>query len=189
MLGRRLLLVGVCFVGLQAFGQAQKDPGQKQITRNPHGSLKIPCENCHSSLSWKPIRSIPEFDHDKTGYPLRGMHEKVPCTECHVKLVFTNVGQKCADCHADIHRGQFGANCASCGRAYSHRIPLAGLKCASQKRREELDLLLLRLWESGNPAPFAGFPSAAPFPQPSAPARRIKSPRYGYVRPLFRSGA
>ena len=29
-------------------------------------------------------------------------------------------------------------------------------------------LLLLRLWESGNPAWFAGFPSVAAFPQPLA---------------------
>src|SRR5690242_17804960 len=38
------------------------------------------------------------------------------------------------------------------GIALSHRIPLAGLKCVSEKRREELDLLLLRRWESGNRA-------------------------------------
>ena len=128
MLGRRLLVVGVCLVGLQAFGQVQKDPGQKLITRNPHGSLKIPCENCHSSLSWKPIRSIPEFGHDKTGYPLRGMHEKVQCTQCHVKLVFTNVGQKCADCHADIHRGQFGANCSSCHTVKGWKVSVAAIR-------------------------------------------------------------
>ena len=34
--------------------------------------------------------------------------------QCHIKLVFTNVGTKCADCHADIHRRQFGANCEQC---------------------------------------------------------------------------
>jgi hypothetical protein len=42
------------------------------------------------------------------------MHEKVSCTGCHVKPVFTDVGKNCANCHADIHRGQFGANCAQC---------------------------------------------------------------------------
>ncbi len=70
------------------------------------------------------------------------MHEKVLCTQCHVKLVFTNVGQKCADCHADIHRGQFGANCQSCHtvkgwhvsvtaiRDHQNRFPLIGAHAA-----------------------------------------------------------
>src|ERR1700704_1678313 len=87
---------------------------QKQSSRSPHGPLAIPCENCHTSTSWAPIRAVPEFNHDSTRYPLRGMHEKVYCTECHFKPVFTDVGKNCADCHADIHRRQFGANCAQC---------------------------------------------------------------------------
>src|ERR1700688_4884189 len=87
---------------------------QRQPRRSPHGALNIPCENCHTNTSWSPIRAVPEFNHDATGYPLRGMHEKVTCTGCHVKPVFTNVGKNCANCHADIHRGQFGANCAQC---------------------------------------------------------------------------
>jgi hypothetical protein len=87
---------------------------QRQPSRSPHGPLTIPCENCHTSTSWTPIRAIPEFNHDTTRYPLRGMHEKVSCTGCHMKPVFTDVGKNCADCHADIHRAQFGNNCARC---------------------------------------------------------------------------
>jgi len=30
------------------------------------------------------------------------------------------------------------------GRAYAHHIPLARLKCLSEKRRREMDLLLMR---------------------------------------------
>ena len=40
-----------------------------------------PCQECHTYTSWKPIRSNPEFNHDQTGYPLRGMHQKVGCTQ------------------------------------------------------------------------------------------------------------
>src|SRR5512146_636600 len=83
-------------------------------TRSPHGALNIPCQNCHTFSGWKPIRSVPEFDHSKTRYPLRGMHKSVACVECHTQPVFTNVGSKCADCHADIHRRQMGAQCESC---------------------------------------------------------------------------
>ena len=32
------------------------------------------------------------------------MHEKVSCTGCHTKPVFTDVAKNCSDCHADIHR-------------------------------------------------------------------------------------
>jgi NMD protein affecting ribosome stability and mRNA decay len=142
VLGRRLLQVGVFFLALQAFAQGPQRAAQKPGTHNPHGTLTIPCENCHTSLSWKPIRSIPEFDHDKTSYPLRGMHERVQCTQCHVKLVFANVGQNCSDCHADIHRARFGANCESCHtvkgwkvsvtaiRDHQNRFPLIGAHAA-----------------------------------------------------------
>jgi hypothetical protein len=87
---------------------------QRQPMRSPHGSLNIPCENCHTNTGWKPLRAVPEFNHDTTKYPLHGQHEKVYCSACHFKPVFTDVGKNCADCHADIHRRQFGANCAEC---------------------------------------------------------------------------
>lgn len=82
--------------------------------RSPHGPLNIPCQNCHTLSGWKPIRNVPEFDHNQTRFPLRGMHQGVSCTQCHTRPVFTNVGQKCADCHADIHKRQFGASCEQC---------------------------------------------------------------------------
>jgi hypothetical protein len=89
-------------------------PQQPTTTRSPHGALNVPCQNCHTSNGWKPIRAVPEFDHNQTSFPLRGMHVDVNCTQCHTKPVFSNVGNKCADCHADIHKRQFGANCAQC---------------------------------------------------------------------------
>ncbi|HEX7727518.1 MAG TPA: hypothetical protein VF392_00670 [Terracidiphilus sp.] len=124
--------------------QQSADPARPQVggpqakVTNPHGPISIPCQNCHSYTSWKPIRSNPEFNHDLTGYPLRGMHAKVPCTQCHSNLVFKKVGTQCSDCHADIHRRQFGANCQSCHsvkgwqvslkqiRDHQNRFPLIG---------------------------------------------------------------
>ena len=115
--------------------------------RSPHGPLNIPCQNCHTLSGWKPIRNVPEFDHNQTRFPLRGMHQGVTCTQCHTKPVFTNVGQKCADCHADIHKRQFGASCDQCHTVkgwqvsvqqinqHQNRFPLMGahaaLDCAS----------------------------------------------------------
>jgi NMD protein affecting ribosome stability and mRNA decay len=111
-------------------------------THSPHGSLNVACQNCHTLTGWKPIRGAPEFDHNQTRYPLRGMHENVACTQCHTKLVFTNVGHQCADCHADIHRRQFGANCEQCHTVkgwnvsvqqineHQNRFPLLGAHAA-----------------------------------------------------------
>jgi len=111
-------------------------------SRSPHGSLNIPCQNCHTAAAWKPIRAIPEFDHNKTRYPLQGMHQNVACMQCHTKPVFTNVGSKCADCHADIHRRQMGAACEQCHTVkgwdvsiqavqnHSNRFPLMGAHAA-----------------------------------------------------------
>jgi hypothetical protein len=119
---RRLaLLIFVLAVAMPA--AAQRQPG-----RSPHGPLTIPCENCHTNTSWVPIRAIPEFNHDSTRYPLRGMHEKVSCTGCHTKPVFTDVGKKCADCHADIHRAQFGANCAQCHTVLGWRVSVQSME-------------------------------------------------------------
>jgi Seven Residue Repeat len=100
----------------------------KAKVTNPHGPLATPCANCHTYTSWKPIRSNPEFNHDLTGYPLRGMHEKVACTQCHTNLVFKNVSSQCSDCHADIHRRQFGANCASCHSVKGWQVSLQAIK-------------------------------------------------------------
>ncbi|HEX3376707.1 MAG TPA: hypothetical protein VHS29_07590 [Candidatus Acidoferrales bacterium] len=117
---------------------------QKQSKRSPHGTLNIPCENCHTNSSWAPLRAIPEFNHDTTKYPLRGMHAKVSCTGCHTKPVFTDVGKDCANCHADIHRAQMGTNCAQCHtvlgwqvsnqsiQQHFNRFPLLGAHAAVQ---------------------------------------------------------
>jgi nitrate/TMAO reductase-like tetraheme cytochrome c subunit len=101
---------------------------QKGNTKSPHGPLAIPCENCHTPTAWRPIRAVPEFDHNKTNYPLRGMHEKVKCLECHVKPVFTDVGKNCADCHADIHRRKFGADCAQCHTVLGWQVSVSQIK-------------------------------------------------------------
>jgi hypothetical protein len=131
------LLMGMA--AQQPAGNSRPSVGgpQAKVT-NPHGPLNIPCQNCHTYTSWKPIRANPEFNHDSTGYPLRGMHQKVGCTQCHTSMIFKNVSTKCADCHADIHRRQFGANCESCHtvkgwnvsldaiRNHQNRFPLVG---------------------------------------------------------------
>ncbi len=71
------------------------------------------CGACHDESSWKTSR----FDHDRTGFPLRGKHVSLACAQCHPpgaktkKIPFAD----CSDCHRqDPHRGQFGRECRSC---------------------------------------------------------------------------
>jgi hypothetical protein len=72
------------------------------------------------------------------------MHEKVQCTQCHIKPVFTNVGKNCEDCHADIHQRKMGTDCAQCHtvqgwnnsvqqvKDHQNRFPLLGAHAAVQ---------------------------------------------------------
>ena len=105
----------------------------KAKVTNPHGPMSVPCANCHSYTSWKPIRSNPEFNHEQTGYPLRGMHQNVGCTQCHTSMVFKNVGSECADCHADLHKRQFGANCSQCHTVRGWQISMQAIKNHSNR--------------------------------------------------------
>jgi hypothetical protein len=89
------------------------------------------CDRCHSEKGWSPA---PEFNHDKTHYPLTGKHREVACLKCHeqkpdtataadafpapVKKQFAKYSdvahESCLDCHQDPHKGSFGDRCASC---------------------------------------------------------------------------
>jgi hypothetical protein len=141
----RGLLLLLLVVGLQAGMAAARDSrdrGGSVTVVSPHGPLTMPCENCHTPKGWSPIRAIPEFDHRKTGFPLRGLHVKVGCKDCHSDLVFTHVGRQCQDCHADIHRRKNGAQCDLCHRdtgwqvsihninEHQDRFPLIGAHAA-----------------------------------------------------------
>jgi hypothetical protein len=162
--------------------------GQKEPSRNPHGLLNIPCENCHTAAGWRPIRSVPEFDHNKTKYPLRGMHENVKCSLCHVKPVFTDVGKTCADCHRDIHNRQLGPNCEQCHtvqgwkvatqqvKDHQNRFPLLGghsaVQCQDCHKSAASGIFYglstdcqschLRDWQNTSNPPHASNPSAFP---------------------------
>ncbi len=126
-----LLYLAVVFATLPG-GMPAAQSQSSANTRSPHGSLSIPCQNCHTLSGWKPIRAVPEFDHNTTKYPLRGMHEGVSCTQCHTKPVFTNVGTQCSQCHADIHKAPDGRKL----RAVPHGAWLERFRPADQSAHE-----------------------------------------------------
>ena len=53
--------------------------------------------------------------HEKTKYPLRGMHVSVRCTQCHTKMVFSDVGTTCASCHEISPSHETWASCGCPG--------------------------------------------------------------------------
>jgi len=91
---------------------------------SPHGPMEVACQKCHVESAWRPIRKKPDFDHGKTGYPLRGLHVAVTCEECHAHPVFADVGRSCQDCHADIHRRKNGAQCDLCHKVSGWQVSL-----------------------------------------------------------------
>jgi hypothetical protein len=151
MLVLTILLQSLLFWFPGASTSQQNRPTPLRINaRSPHGPLAVPCDNCHTLSSWKPIRNTPEFDHNRTRFPIRGMHQNVSCAQCHISLVFSNVGTTCSNCHADIHRGQFGGRCEECHsekgwtvslqsiQNHQNRFPLVGahavIECESCHR-------------------------------------------------------
>jgi hypothetical protein len=64
---------------------------------SPHaGQLTPQCEDCHAPDRWSLIR----FDHDASGWPLRGRHFVAPCGSCHVSERWIGLTTECHDCHA-----------------------------------------------------------------------------------------
>lgn len=64
----------------------------------------INCARCHTYNNWKPDL----FNHDKSGFPLKGAHKNIPCYECH-KIVeqsdkrfiqFKIEDFRCVSCHS-----------------------------------------------------------------------------------------
>jgi len=68
------------------------------------------CAACHVADGWEQVR----FNHDPTGFPLRGAHTAVTCNACHARGFDTPVADTCAGCHRDRHAGEFGTQCEGC---------------------------------------------------------------------------
>jgi hypothetical protein len=96
------------------------------------------CQSCHpdhrgvdfSMVEWEGGKN--KFQHQQTGWPLKGGHAKVKCDDCHqrrltvdasIRRLLDNqpkrttmlgLGQRCDSCHFDEHRGQLGRECQTC---------------------------------------------------------------------------
>ena len=124
-----------------------------------HGRLKdVTCNKCHTDHKGRDARIAPvdkkTFDHDTTGFALRGAHRELgeKCESCHLpKRKWRDTPQLCNDCHQKVdhekgHKGSLGPKCESCHNdktwkeaRFDHektKFPLAGGKHAEVKCKE-----------------------------------------------------
>jgi hypothetical protein len=80
--------------------ECHEDPHAAQF-----GAQTERCESCHNTHKWRPSL----FDHEKTSFSLKGGHQDVACSACHVNkrevngvavLFYKPTPGQCADCHA-----------------------------------------------------------------------------------------
>jgi hypothetical protein len=81
------------------------------------------CLGCHDRERWSPAVG---FAHERTAFPLTGLHREVACEGRHAAveapldgdpdhLRFVGVAfAECSSCHRDPHAGRFGAGCGEC---------------------------------------------------------------------------
>ncbi len=88
------------------------------------------CARCHNSSSWI-VTNIYEV-HERTNFPLIGVHKKVNCSECHQNVannLFDPLDINCVSCHLSDYQmttrpnhslSGFSDNCSDCHDLFSH---------------------------------------------------------------------
>ncbi len=88
------------------------------------GAVFEKCDMCHVSTDWHTMRGGANgFDHDPTGFPLRGSHRSAACGDCHTERPLRD--GDCNGCHTDPHRGENRGGCDECHGTYGWDIPQA----------------------------------------------------------------
>ncbi len=103
----------------------QKDFDRTVQPDHRKAGFNTDCLPCHSgeALSWRS-----GFDHNKTQFPTRGIHEAVACSECHTNGQYRKTPSECVACHRKEYdqtvspnhvAARFPTDCATCHRALS----------------------------------------------------------------------
>jgi hypothetical protein len=100
------------------FGNRYKDTPKECVSCHEpddvhHGERGAKCADCHVSKSWKNSK----FDHNETGFPLEGVHDRIACNDCHRSgNLKDKLPKECVGCHRaqDSHAGRLGQDCGKC---------------------------------------------------------------------------
>lgn len=79
-----------------------------------NGTKGADCARCHTAQDWTTNRAIA---HDFGAQRLEGVHDVLPCEECHGvnrDKQLSGTGPECVNCHRDPHFGSLGPLCADC---------------------------------------------------------------------------
>ena len=79
------------------------------------------CNKCHNVQGWgKRVK----FDHNKTKFPLVGVHAVTTCENCHLSAKFKEASTKCVDCHmkVDVHKRRLGPKCDTCHNSKAWKL-------------------------------------------------------------------
>lgn len=101
----------------------QKDFDHAVAVDHRKAGFQTDCKQCHSNeaFSWNT-----GFDHNKTQFPIRGIHEAVPCNNCHSNGLYRGTPTQCVACHSKEYQAAsnpnhvtagFSTDCATCHRA------------------------------------------------------------------------
>ncbi|MCA9541863.1 MAG: hypothetical protein KC620_23360 [Myxococcales bacterium] len=96
-------------------GNAAPSPACASCHEDVHtGRFGSKCQSCHDIFDWRKVRRS-AFDHDRTAFPLKGLHVTAQCEDCHPKGKLKPIAhERCLDCHQDPHGGEVGAVCEDC---------------------------------------------------------------------------
>lgn len=97
------------------------------VSKDVKGKQCISCHSEHHGLNFEMVRfDKKNFNHNLTGYELKGAHKSVDCAQCHqpshisdVKLklnsdTYLGLNPSCVSCHDDYHQKTLGNDCAQC---------------------------------------------------------------------------
>lgn len=89
------------------------------------GRLGSDCARCHTTERFT-TAAVPTggFDHERTSYPLRGLHRRVECAKCHTPGRELRIPkfERCETCHRDVHLGQLAKAGGSGGCVTCHSV-------------------------------------------------------------------
>jgi hypothetical protein len=104
------LLIFAAGLAAASAGGAGAAPASVRPPSLRKGGEVTRCAACHVVEGWEKVR----FNHDPTGFPLRGAHLEVACGGCHTRGFGVPVADSCAGCHRDRHGGELGMHCEGC---------------------------------------------------------------------------
>ncbi len=151
--GTLAILAAVLIATAGGRGDAVAGDGDKATRTHGGFTRDLDCSACHSADGWglAGTAGTSGFDHDRTGFPLRGAHEQAECAGCHQGK--GTPATTCDGCHRDAHEGKLEGECAECHAATGwddtatrerhrrSRMPLTGrhalLDCAACHRRQD----------------------------------------------------